>query len=334
MHAVKKHTQACGRTGASSSSSLECVAAAAAAARAAATRCFLLTPAGGAVGTGAAGGARKAAERENKSAPPLSAVLSNAPPKRAIPAARRVLSLVRGQSETARVTSGKGFTRNARRGTLPATLFAATMLAQGLVLPAQLRGLSLGAAPRVRAQRSGAPCGAARAAAAAAEATEPQRMPPATVRRVTFAGEPAGEATLALKTASEATAKGVVHRYLVLVRQNARRVRAPWPRTAAVRSRPLTGPPWLSGDGEHADARGGVRRRQEAVRAEGHRQRAPGLFPHSAAARRRRRVRPEGAPALPAAPPRPGPPTAPTVSRLALRGGPPARGAVCGHRRR
>jgi large subunit ribosomal protein L4 len=42
-------------------------------------------------------------------------------------------------------------------------------------------------------------------------------------------GADAGSATLALKVAPEQTAKGLVHRYLVYVRQNARRVRRAMP---------------------------------------------------------------------------------------------------------
>lgn len=53
------------------------------------------------------------------------------------------------------------------------------------------------------------------------------RLPPATLKKVTFDGAPAGEATIALKSAPEDTAKGLVHRYLVMVRQNARRVSPP-----------------------------------------------------------------------------------------------------------
>lgn len=61
--------------------------------------------------------------------------------------------------------------------------------------------------------------------AAVAEAAEEKRMPPSPVRRVALDGSAAGEATLALHTAKEASAVGLVHRYLTMVRQNARRVR-------------------------------------------------------------------------------------------------------------
>ena len=49
------------------------------------------------------------------------------------------------------------------------------------------------------------------------------RLPPSPVRRVAFDGAAAGEETLALHTAKESTAVGLVHRYLTMVRQNARR---------------------------------------------------------------------------------------------------------------
>lgn len=59
-----------------------------------------------------------------------------------------------------------------------------------------------------------------------AEATaELNRLPAATLKKIAFDGAAKGDVTLSLKTAPEDTAKGLVHRYLVMVRQNARRVR-------------------------------------------------------------------------------------------------------------
>ena len=43
--------------------------------------------------------------------------------------------------------------------------------------------------------------------------------------KVKFDGENAGEAALDLKVARSEVAKGIVHKYVVMVRQNARRVR-------------------------------------------------------------------------------------------------------------
>ena len=45
------------------------------------------------------------------------------------------------------------------------------------------------------------------------------------VTKVKFDGENAGEAALDLKVARSEVAKGIVHKYVVMVRQNARRVR-------------------------------------------------------------------------------------------------------------
>jgi hypothetical protein len=96
------------------------------------------------------------------------------------------------------------------------------MLAQPVRLGRQLRPAApVCRAGAVRCAAVAAPRGVRCAAPAAAE----QRLPPSQVRKVTFEGAAAGEATLALKTAKESTAVGLVHRYLVLVRQNARRVR-------------------------------------------------------------------------------------------------------------
>ncbi len=91
---------------------------------------------------------------------------------------------------------------------------------QSVVLGRQLRParpLAASAAP--------ARCAAVRGVRCVAAAGVAERLPPSQVRKVTFEGAAAGEATLALKTAKESTAVGLVHRYLVLVRQNARRVR-------------------------------------------------------------------------------------------------------------
>lgn len=88
---------------------------------------------------------------------------------------------------------------------------------RGQVLPAPLRA----SAPA----RAGAV--SLRAPLRCSAAVSAERLPPSQVRKVAFDGAAAGEATLALKTAKESTAVGLVHRYLVLVRQNARRVRAP-----------------------------------------------------------------------------------------------------------
>jgi hypothetical protein len=53
--------------------------------------------------------------------------------------------------------------------------------------------------------------------------------PPATLEVKTLDGAAAGTATLSLRVADDDVAKGLVHRYLVLVRQNARRVSADSP---------------------------------------------------------------------------------------------------------
>ena len=92
------------------------------------------------------------------------------------------------------------------------------MLCGSVTLRAQLRP----AAP-LAAARAGSV--SLRAAPRCVASVSAQRLPATQVRRVALDGAAAGEATLALKTAKEATAVGLVHRYLVLVRQNARRVR-------------------------------------------------------------------------------------------------------------
>lgn len=51
---------------------------------------------------------------------------------------------------------------------------------------------------------------------------------PATLEVKTIDGSSAGTASLSLKVADPETAKGLVHRYLVMVRQNARRVSGGW----------------------------------------------------------------------------------------------------------
>lgn len=58
----------------------------------------------------------------------------------------------------------------------------------------------------------------------ASATAETGRLPAAKVKKVTFDGKAAGEATMHLHSAPEDSAKGLVHRYLVMVRQNARRV--------------------------------------------------------------------------------------------------------------
>lgn len=101
------------------------------------------------------------------------------------------------------------------------------MLLNSVVLRAQLR-------PAPRAAAAPARAGAVSLRAAprcVASASVAERLPPSSVRRVKLDGSAAGEATLALKTAKESTAVGLVHRYLVLVRQNARRVRARFSQT-------------------------------------------------------------------------------------------------------
>jgi hypothetical protein len=50
-----------------------------------------------------------------------------------------------------------------------------------------------------------------------------ERLGAAQVKKVAVDGTPKGEVTLALHTAKESVAVGLVHRYLTLVRQNARR---------------------------------------------------------------------------------------------------------------
>jgi len=130
------------------------------------------------------------------------------------------------------------------------------MLLSSVVLRAQLR-------PAPRAAAAPARAGAVSLRAAPRCVASAERLPPSTVRRVKLDGSAAGEATLALKTAKEATAVGLVHRYLVLVRQNARRVRARHRHPRRANPRSLT--PLFAGHGEHADALGGSRRRQEAV---------------------------------------------------------------------
>jgi large subunit ribosomal protein L4 len=92
-----------------------------------------------------------------------------------------------------------------------------------VTLRAQLRPAPLAAAAPARA---GAVSLRAAPRCMAYSPVSAERLPPSQVRKVSFDGAAAGEATLALKTAKEATAVGLVHRYLVLVRQNARRVRA------------------------------------------------------------------------------------------------------------
>lgn len=90
-------------------------------------------------------------------------------------------------------------------------------------LSSSFAGVRLSAAPARNAQAS-----SSRRVGVVCSASAPEqlnRLPAASVKKVTFAGAEAGTATLALKTAPEDTAKGLVHRYLVMVRQNARRVR-------------------------------------------------------------------------------------------------------------
>jgi len=161
------------------------------------------------------------------------------------------------------------------------------------------------AQPRLAAATA-APRPAARTALRCVALVTESRLPPAPLRRVAFDGAPAGDETLALHTAKESTAVGLVHRYLTLVRQNARRcvgvgrvgrafsveafAAAPLPPTilarlagrgskagrwpAAVRLSGASNPrvsdaELLQGHGEHADALGGSRRRPQALRAEG-----------------------------------------------------------------
>lgn len=83
-------------------------------------------------------------------------------------------------------------------------------------------GRQLRAQPRLAADTA-APRPAARAALRCVALAAESRLPPAPLRRVAFDGAPAGDETLALHTAKESTAVGLVHRYLTLVRQNARR---------------------------------------------------------------------------------------------------------------
>jgi|APGre2960657444_1045066.scaffolds.fasta_scaffold00630_2 hypothetical protein len=79
---------------------------------------------------------------------------------------------------------------------------------------------------RLRPQAQARLCSSQRAplrCVAAVAGVTAQRLPAVQVKKVSFDGAPAGEATLALHTAKESTAVGLVHRYLTLVRQNARR---------------------------------------------------------------------------------------------------------------
>jgi large subunit ribosomal protein L4 len=90
------------------------------------------------------------------------------------------------------------------------------------------------------------PCSAPRAAAAAARPVQQrsqlcvrasQVAAPASLEVKTLDGTAAGSASIALRVADESSAKGLVHRYLVMVRQNARQVRQCVGRAAAARSR-------------------------------------------------------------------------------------------------
>ena len=89
------------------------------------------------------------------------------------------------------------------------------------------------------------PCSAPRAAAAAARPVQQrsqlcvrasQVAAPAGLEVKTLDGTAAGSASIALRVADESSAKGLVHRYLVMVRQNARQVRQCVGRGAAARS--------------------------------------------------------------------------------------------------
>ena len=57
-----------------------------------------------------------------------------------------------------------------------------------------------------------------------ARATPKFTVSAASVGKVKFDGSSAGEANLDLKVARSEVAKGIVHKYVVMVRQNARRV--------------------------------------------------------------------------------------------------------------
>jgi len=96
---------------------------------------------------------------------------------------------------------------------------------QGLKGSCTLRPQAL--RPQAPLRLAAAPARAVRAAplrCVAGVGTE-ERLPAAVVRKVAFDGSPAGEVTLALHTSKESSAVGLVHRYITLVRQNARRVR-------------------------------------------------------------------------------------------------------------
>ena len=133
---------------------------------------------------------------------------------------------------------------------------------------------------------------------------------PVSVPVKSVGGGDAGEETLALNVAPAGTAKGLVHRYLVYVQQNARRVRDERQRMAIVncfcpgrelprmRRRPSDASQshtLLLGHGEHAHADRGARRWPQALQAEGHRWRAPRQQHLAALPRRRHQLWPQGA---------------------------------------
>ncbi len=98
-----------------------------------------------------------------------------------------------------------------------------------VILHAQLQGVFLGrpcrmmAPPRMQSRRPYRQAASMSAVAAPAELTVKS-----------FDGESAGTEQLALKVADRSTANGLVHRYLVTVRQNNRAVRLHWSQTSHV----------------------------------------------------------------------------------------------------
>lgn len=101
----------------------------------------------------------------------------------------------------------------ARRTTTTTTMQAITMRAA----PA-MSGVKLSTTAPRRATTTTTPAHAARRTSVHALA--------AAVDQLTFDGAKSGSSTLELKTARAEVAKGLVHKYVVMVRQNARRVRA------------------------------------------------------------------------------------------------------------
>ena len=103
-------------------------------------------------------------------------------------------------------------------------------------------GLRAGlAAPRPAPRAAPAPRASSRQLAVRASTL----AAPATLDVKTLDGAAAGTASLALRVAEDTSAKGLVHRYLVLVRQNARRVRAAPRRPAAPPATPPAARPNL-----------------------------------------------------------------------------------------